>query len=225
MSTFDDVAAALGRYGLVPRGGIAFDTAESRPPGPSGRPATSVLLVGHAGGAPWPHFSAWRQCRPAADEDPLDTWSREVIGEVAALVGARAVSPADRPFLPFQAWAMRAEALRPSPLGILMHPEYGLWHAYRGALLFDEVLPLPGAAPMPHPCDSCAGKPCLATCPVEAFSADGFAPTPCRAHLASAAGAACRGGGCLARNACPVGTGHRYPVEMQSFLMAAFAAG
>src|SRR4030095_137820 len=48
-------------------------------------------------------------------------------------------------------WAMRAEAVAPSPLGILIHPDYGLWHAYRGALAFAERLALPprGARPLP----------------------------------------------------------------------------
>ena len=40
---------------------------------------------------------------------------------------------------------MRAEAVAPSPLGILIHPDYGLWHAYRGALAFAERLALPRA--------------------------------------------------------------------------------
>ena len=90
--------------------------------------------------AAFPALAAERSRQELAN--PLDTWSREVIGEVAEEFGARAVSPSDRPYLPFQQWAMRAEGLRPSPLGILMHPEYGLWHAYRGALLFDVEIPI-----------------------------------------------------------------------------------
>src|SRR5690606_15239242 len=112
------------------------------PPGPSGAPARAVLLVGQAGDAPWPHFMDWQRAQPAGLANPLDAWSRMVIADVAGRFGARAVSPSDRPFLPFQQWAMRAEGLRPSPLGILVHPEYGLWHAYRGALLFDVEIPI-----------------------------------------------------------------------------------
>ena len=29
---------------------------------------------------------------------------------------------------------MRAEGLKPSPLGVLVHPDFGLWHGYRGAI-------------------------------------------------------------------------------------------
>src|SRR5262245_26774885 len=128
------IGEALGVDGLILRGGFAFDRHEAAPLGPSGTPARSVLLVGQAGGAPWPHFLTWRAAQPAELENPLDSWAREVIGAVAAEFGARAVSPSDRPYLPFQQWAMRAEGLKPSPLGILMHPVFGLWHAYRAAL-------------------------------------------------------------------------------------------
>lgn len=133
----DEISAALAGHGLILRGGFVFGEGEEVPFGPLGKPAKSVLLVGQAGAAPWPHFSRWREGRPHDLKNPLDIWSREVIGEVAQQSGARAVSPSDRPWLPFQQWAMRAEGLKASPLGILMHPEYGLWHAYRGALLFE----------------------------------------------------------------------------------------
>lgn len=216
------IEAALAASGLILRGGFGFAPGEAAPAGPSGTPARSVLLVGQAGGAPWPHFLRWRQTQPGDLRDPLDTWSRLVIGAVAQEFGARAVSPSDRPYLPFQQWAMRAEGLRPSPLGILMHPEYGLWHAYRGALLFDVEIPIQAPREVIHLCDLCAGKPCLKSCPVDAYSADGFAYQACLDHVRAPAGEACRGGGCLDRNACPYGTDYRYRQDEQAFHMAAF---
>jgi len=204
------------------RGGFNFAVNEEAPPGPSGDPARALLLVGQAGGTPWPHFEAWLAKQPPDIANPLDTWSREVIGAVAEKFGARAASPSDRPFLPFQQWAMRAEGLKPSPVGILMHPRYGLWHAYRGALLFDSELVFQHAAAPIHLCDSCLEKPCLKTCPVSAFSSDGFAYAECLAHVRGPAGSACRDDGCLARNACPYGTAYRYPVEEQAFHTRAF---
>ncbi|MBA3446532.1 MAG: hypothetical protein H0T56_02790, partial [Pseudaminobacter sp.] len=170
---------ALAAHGLIPRGGFVFEPSDSTPPGPSGAPAKSVLLVGQAGAAPWPHFLRWRQTQPDGLQNPLDAWSREVIGAVAEKFDARAVSPSDKPWLPFQQWAMRAEGLKPSPLGILMHPEYGLWHAFRGALLFDVEIALPPLEKQDHPCDACDGKPCLNSCPVGAFSAAGLAYETC----------------------------------------------
>ncbi len=220
----------LARHGLILRGGVAFDPADDAPPGRDGSPAAAVLLVGSRGAEFWPHFSAWQATQPENMSDPLDTWSREVIGQVAATSGALAVSPSDRPFFPFQQWGMRAERLRPSPLGILMHPDYGLWHAYRGALLLpagvlaDEVRAMNQAAADPiHLCDLCDGKPCRKACPVNAHAGEGFAYQDCLAHVRSPPGASCRDAGCLDRNACPVATDWRYPPDVQRFFMAAFA--
>jgi len=216
------IAQGLARQGLILRGGFNFTSEEIAPPGPSGSAAKAILLAGQAGDRPWPHFLRWRQTQPPDIANPLDTWSRMVIGAVAAEFGARAVSPSDRPYLPFQQWAMRAEGLKPSPLGILMHPEYGLWHAYRGALLFDVEIPIHAPEAVIHLCDLCVGKPCLKSCPVGAYSGTGFAYQSCLDHVRGPSGEACRSGGCLDRNACPYGTAYRYPADEQAFHMAAF---
>jgi hypothetical protein len=226
------IAAALAPHGLILRGGFDFGPGEPAPPGHSGVPAQSVLLFGQAGAASWPHFQRWLEAQPDDLQNPLDTWSRAVIGEVAKEFGARAVGPNEKPYLPFQQWAMRAEGLKASPLGILMHPQYGLWHAYRGALLFEEALEnfaaasggvagQPAKAPV-HLCDLCTSKPCLASCPVGAYSGSGFAYDACVAHAKSRAGDACSDSGCRARNACPHGAAYRYPTEVQAFHMASF---
>ena len=219
----DEIATAFAANGLILRGGFNFGGDEAAPAGPSGVSAKSALLVGQAGAASWPHFLKWREQQAKDIANPLDTWSREVIGEVAQEFGARAVSPSDRPYLPFQHWAMRAEGLKPSPLGILMHPTYGLWHAYRGALLFEHELALTEPHAAIHLCDTCVAKPCLKSCPVDAYSGQGFAYEACLAHVRGPRGEPCRSGGCLDRNACPYGTDYRYPLEVQAFHMAAFA--
>ncbi|MBZ9996675.1 4Fe-4S dicluster domain-containing protein [Mesorhizobium sp. BH1-1-4] len=218
-SRYAHVAAALARYGLILRGGFNCVEGQDAPIDPSTK---SILLVGQAGAAPWPHFQRWLAQQPGI-ANPLDTWSRAVIGAVAETFGARAVSPSDKPYLPFQQWAMRAEGLKPSPLGILMHPRYGLWHAYRGALLFEEEIVLPEPRETIHLCDTCVDKPCLKSCPVDAYSTDGFAYEACLAHVRGANGGPCRTGGCLDRNACPYGTQYRYPRDVQAFHMASFA--
>lgn len=219
----EEITAALGANGLILRGGFVFPENEDAPHGASGASAKSVLLVGQAGTAPWPHFLRWRENQPQQIANPLDSWSREVIGDVAQAFGARAVSPSDKPYLPFQQWAMRAEGLKPSPLGILMHPQYGLWHAYRGALLFEDEIALPERGEAIHLCDACVDRPCLKSCPVDAYSIEGFAYPACLAHVRGANGEPCRSGGCLDRNACPYGTEYRYPPDVQAFHMAAFA--
>lgn len=204
--------AALLRHGLMTRGGLHDE----------GR---TIVLIGHAGGSIWPHFDRWRAGdRTPEAADPLDRWSRTVIEPVATRFGAESVFPFDRPYRPFQQWAMQAEGLRASPLGILVHPEYGLWHAYRGALVFDAVIALEPADSQSHPCDTCDEMPCLRACPVDAFDAAGFDRARCRGFLASDAGAGCMARGCAARLACPVGRNRAYGPDQQRFHMAAFAS-
>ncbi len=216
------IAAALAENGLVLRGGFDFANDEGAPAGMRGESAKSVLLVGQHGAGNWPYFNKWLQSFKYKSENPLDDWSREVICEVAADCSARAVFPSDKPWLPFQQWAIRAEGLKPSPLGILIHPEFGLWHAYRGALLFDEVIGLRRPPKPRHPCDDCKDKPCLITCPVSAISPSVYDVAACSGHASGADGGMCRNTGCIARNSCPVGAKYRYPTEIQAFHMAAF---
>lgn len=219
----DVISAHLASHGLSLRGGFNFDVDDDAPNGASGRQAKAVLLVGNIGAAFWPHFQKWLKTQAMPLENPLDEWSRQVIGMAGDLVGARTVMPNDRPFLPFQQWAMRAESLRPSPVGVLMHPEYGLWHAYRGALLFDTKLPCDEIHDPIHLCDQCLEKPCIKACPVRAHTPAGFAYERCLEYVRRESGQDCGSSGCLDRNACPFGTQFRYPPVVQKFFMDAFA--
>lgn len=188
-----------------------------------GEPAGTIVLLGFTGGRQWPAFATSPEAADGYDH-PLDRWSRRVIDALARRHGAVAAYPSDGPpWLPFQRWAMRSDALHVSPLGLLIHPEYGLWHAYRGALAFRARLPLPADAAVESPCMGCAGQPCRTTCPVGAVRAAGFAHEDCRRHLRDAAGKPCRTGGCLARLSCPVGRDHHYGAAQASFHMEAVA--
>jgi hypothetical protein len=221
----DQIAAALEPYGMVPRGGFVFDEESAAAPSrDNGSTPQSVVLIGHFGSSIWPYFIHWWQNHPN-EPDPLDTWSKEALTDVAMKLGAIAVFPSDKPYLPFQQWAMRAEGLRASPLGLLIHPEHGLWQAFRGALLFERPIEFPYRDAPLHPCDGCLKKPCLSTCPVDAFDGTAFAVDRCRGYLATEEGGTCRHGGCLARLACPIGRNHVYVPDQQRFHMAAFADG
>ena len=174
-----------------------------------------IVLVGTAGSAFWPHFLAGRR----DERDPLDSWSRRVMAELAEEFGATALMPQDGPpFLPFQRWAMAAEPVYPSPMGVLVHPEFGLWHSYRGALNFDAAIDLPPRAALPNPCETCTDKPCIAGCPVGAAAP--YDVPKCRAHLE--AGGECRRIGCLSRHACPLGQAYAYVPDHAAFHMEAF---
>ena len=208
------IEAALGARGLIARGGFHPDPDD-------GVPGRTLVMVGNAGPEMWRAFAASPEHGTAPD--PLDRWSKRVLGDLAAELGARALFPfGGPPHLPFIAWAKRAEPVAESPLGILIHPDYGLWHAYRGALAFAEALALPPRAERPRPCDACADRPCLDACPVGAFSTAGYDVAACADHLSAAAGADCMAEACRARRACPVGRDYLYAPEQAAFHMTRF---
>jgi hypothetical protein len=217
--TFAEVGAVAEAAGLALRGGLQLDEAERVGPLASAR---TVLLLGFVGVRGWPVFAASAESGDGA-RHPLDRWSRRVVGELAARVGATALFPFEGPpYFAFQAWGARAEPLHPSPLGMFIHPRYGLWHSYRGALAFAESLDLPEREQGQSPCETCAERPCLSACPVSAFTPAGYDVTACAGWLRSGEGGACLGGGCLARRACPVGREYAQAPEQAAFHMEAF---
>lgn len=220
----EDLSQALRPHGLLPRGVVNFELGQGGPDLADGKPALTVVLIGNAGVSLWEPFGRWREQQPdGGGPDPLDRWSAQVIVPLAKPYDATAYFPSDKPYQPFQQWAMRAEGLKASPLGIVIHPVYGLWHGYRGALGFPVRLDADTAhVPQPHPCATCIGKPCLTHCPVQAVTSEGFDVVSCRGHLAGDAGrAGCMTRGCLAREACPVGAAYRYPAGQLRFHMQA----
>jgi ferredoxin len=219
----DDLRAALQPHGLFLRGVVDVDEQENAPYLEDGRQAKSVVLVGNVGGSLWRPFSVWRSAQSdLGGEHPLDNWSKAVLRPLSRQFGATVYFPSDPPWQPFQRWAMQAEGLTSSPLGILIHPRYGLWHGYRGALGFGCSFAVPRHQTTHHPCESCAEKPCLTHCPAAAITEEGFQYRPCRSYLKTASGeTGCMQSGCLARAACPVGADYRYPPEQLRFHMAA----
>lgn len=219
--TLDQIAEAVAAAGLVLRGGFHPTSEDGLPPFADGAPARSALLLGMVGPEGWGAFSGSPEA--GLPSHPLDGWTRRVVCEIGERLDARALFPFEGPpYWPFQRWAMRAEPVAVSPLGILIHPEYGLWHAYRAALLLRETLDLPALAERPSPCESCANRPCLSACPVGAFTGSDYKVEACAAHISGPAGALCMEEGCRARDACPVGRAYRYPAAQVRFHMQAF---
>ena len=181
-------------------------------------PGRALVLIGNAGPSMFARFASERN----PDRDLMDDWTRDVLGPLADSLGAQVVFPFDVPHPPFLTWARAAGAGYTSPLGMNIHPQFGLWHAYRGAFIFDRPVPLPSTTHYVSPCDDCADKPCLQACPVGAFSPGHYDVEACSEHLRDPAGRDCRGGGCRARGACPVARQYVYSPEQIRFHMVAF---
>ena len=213
-----EIERLLQDAGLSPRGAFHPAAGDGVPSLAADTPARTVVLAGNAGPLMWLAFDAAR----AEHLMTLDEWSARVLTGLAARLGARAVFPFERPYLPFQRWAMRAEACHSSPLGLLIHPNYGLWHGYRGALLFAAAIELPPPEHRASPCVSCADRPCLTACPAGAFDGKTYDVPACARHLAGMPEPACMEFGCLARHACPVGRDYRYAPAQARFHMQAF---
>jgi hypothetical protein len=219
MTTYTQIEAALAPHGLMARGGFV-------PAPEEGLAAATVVLVGNAGPGMFARFSEAPEYGDGT-ANALDTWTRRVLTVVARDLNATPLFPFDGPpWPPFQQWAMRAEPVAPSPLGMLIHPVYGLWHAYRGALAFAAPVNLPEIESVLSPCESCADKPCLSACPVNAFAASdqgvAYDVSACAEHVSSEAGDDCLQRACRARRACPVGRAYHYTPQQAHFHMAAF---
>lgn len=151
---------------------------------------------------------------------PVDQYSTTVTKRfIAQHLGAPRVCflyPGDFP-LPLQQLGAALGWSHPSPLGLHIHPEFGLWFAWRAAFLADTALPATPKKATSSPCADCIDKPCITACPVRAVSAaQPFAIKACVAHRLSAAPPSCRST-CHARLSCPVGAKYRYSAEQFAY--------
>lgn len=216
--TISEVVRAIADRGLAYRG-----TAQLKDGGRyEGLNASSLVLVGFSGDKGWESFASSREWHEGGT-DVLDRWSRRILKSIAHEVGAQPLFPFEGPpWWPFQSWALKAETVFPSPIGILIHPKWGLWHSWRGALAFQRPLEAPAPAPSVSPCEVCAEKSCLTACPVHAFAAAEYDVARCLGFLGEIDGKGCMTSGCKARRACPIGIEYRYHSEQARFHMNAF---
>jgi len=213
--TFAALDARAGESALRALGGFHATPDDELPTG-----TETVILLGPREPGFWERF---RDAPELADgrADPLDRWSRRVIGRIACALGGKALFPfSGPPWRPFLSWAKRTGRLHASPVGMLVDREAGLMVSLRGALALPARIDLPAAAP--SPCAACAGQPCRTACPVDALGGGEYDVGACRAHLATEAGADCLDAGCRARRACPISATYSRDPAQSAFHMRAF---
>ncbi len=229
LEMYESVVAALSEVGLAARGAFHPEAEDGVPALPDGRPVATLVLAGNVGPNMFQAFSAARDGWTAEDDGghPLDHWSRLVLTKASQRFGGSPdcvpiYSFDGPPYHPFQRWARKSEAVHPSPLGPFIHPDYGLWQAYRGSLAFAENFAVPPRDERPNPCATCRDRPCMSTCPVEAHSGKGLDLLTCVRHMDGPDGEDCIQRGCQARRACPVSPEFLYRPEQANFHMDSF---
>lgn len=213
--TADEIDRALAPHALCLIGGFAAGPGDDLPKG-----TRTLLLLGPRQPDFWPHVTAEPEWQDGAP-DPIDRWSRRVIGRLACDFGAKALFPfGGPPHRPFYTWALRTGRVHASPVRLLVHDQAGLMVSFRGALALKVPVDLP-PNPAP-PCDGCRSKPCLTACPAGALGAAGYDLAACHAYLDTRPGQACMGMGCAVRRACPVSAAHARMPEQSAYHMRQF---
>lgn len=213
--TYADIRARVAAQSLEIFGGFHPVPQDSLPPD-----IATLLLLGPREPGFWDHVTASDEFRDGAP-DPMDRWSRRVIGTIACDLGGKAYFPfGGPPWHPFIAWATRTGRAWASPVAMMVHDTAGLMVSYRGALGLRERIVL--LEPGQRPCESCEEKPCLAACPVAALTEAGYDVPGCKSYLNTPDGGTCMTGGCLVRRACPVSKRYGRLPEQSAFHMMSF---
>ncbi len=170
-----------------------------------------LILIGHAGRRLWDCVQAAQQ----DDPNPIDTYSIATVDRIFEqfLPGRtrRCCYPGPTP-IGLQALGRLAGWHHPTPFMVGIDPHWGSWFAYRLVLLVDSHFPPTPTVDREHPCLNCVSQPCLAACPPQALARPGSDPlfdfARCRSWRLRPDSPCAEG--CLARQACPVGSAHRY---------------
>lgn len=182
---------------LIILGGFHPNPGDNAPEG-----CGTLLMLGPDEPAFWPAFTRSAEWRDGGS-DPMDRWSRRVIGAWAAQLGAQPLYPfGGQPFEPFYTWALRTGRIHAAPVNFLVHDTAGLFVSFRGALALPARIDLP--APPPNPCMSCDAKPCTTACLSGALTPTGYDVPRCKDFLTTDAGAENLTTGCAVRRCCPV---------------------
>jgi hypothetical protein len=182
--------------------------------------ARSIIVIGNGGGAFWKAFKLYAAAHPGWRErdNPLDDFTRVVVERdiepalAKSSLTHKIIYPfmSNGPTLNFMEAGKAAGLSGPSILGVVVHPIYGPWIAFRAAILLNELIDAPGEGYQFDPCPTCIPRSCISACPADAVSvAKGWDIPKCLTHRVEVeTDCAPR---CHARAGCVLGPEHRYP--------------
>jgi len=178
-----------------------------------------LILVGHGGSKMW---SVMRD-QIKKKTDPIDEYSVNCVRQWMHIECPEnryeIIYPSGELAIPLTKLGVLAGWQQESPLLIGINRRWGLWFAYRVALLADtnfEVVVAEGSVFDPSvkqssPCTNCVGKECVQACPAKAIKGNKLDLNTCVVYRQEDA-SLCKDR-CVARLSCPVKTEHQYTEE------------
>ncbi len=177
----------------------------------------SIILLAQGGRELWGHLP-----HPLIElEDPIDNFAIEamkVFGQSALEGDFKILFPLTSYLLPLQKLGRELNLSRPSPLGLDINFDFGVWFAFRGVMITKKNIPIVKPNAFLSPCLSCTSQECLKMCPVGAISIDQpFDIKTCGDYRFSK-NSKCTDR-CLERLSCPYKAEHRYEIEQTQYHM------
>ena len=177
----------------------------------------SIILLAHGG------EELWRQLPHPIheDDDPIDNFSLRAMREFADSVidgECKILFPLTDYLLPLQKLSRELNLSRPSPLGLDISQNFGVWFAFRGMLITKRDIPSLVPRPFESPCLTCKSQECANACPVGAVKLNSSFEIKTCADYRFSDGSACADK-CLARLACPYQSEHRYEILQTQYHM------
>jgi hypothetical protein len=233
MDLLDRLADKAQRFGLnltaaIPAERYEIVAAPLYRAGPIYPECRSIVVIGNGGGAFWRAFKGHVEANHDWFErdNPLDDFTRKIVDEqivrpiTASGVGCVVVYPfGTGPTLNFMQLARLAGLAGPSIIGVVVHPVFGPWIAFRAALLLDVEIDRPGDAVGFDPCPTCTMRSCISACPAAAVSYPaGWNIPRCLTHRVEAHPQCADR--CHARVACVLSPDQRYPDDELAYHQA-----
>ncbi|MEM7209070.1 MAG: hypothetical protein AAF434_14700 [Pseudomonadota bacterium] len=175
-----------------------------------------LIVLGNTGAQLWKFL----QARGMDRSDPIDSASLDLAKRFCESYLPRGkhtvVFPTDY-VVPLQRVGAILGWGEPSPLGIGIHPERGLWWAYRSAIMTSIDVPVTTVVDASSPCDQCKSRACENACPAGAVNVEASFNVDACFRSRALKNSICRDR-CHARLACPVGNEYRYPMAMHNYI-------
>jgi epoxyqueuosine reductase len=231
---FDDISRNAQRFGLnliaaLPAQRYELAAAPAYRADPICPGCRSIVVIGNGGADFWRVFKGHAAENPGWFErdNPLDDFTREVVEKEIVMpiqtAGVRCVTVypfgSNGPTLNFMQLATLSGLAAPSIIGVVVHPVFGPWIAFRAALLLDCKIDHPGDAIGFDPCPACSTRSCISACPGAAVSfPSGWNIPKCLAHRVEAHPECADR--CHARVACVLSPDQRYPDDELAYHQA-----